>query len=636
MNTKKIFLIPLLLILIFILSACGQKEEEISNNSPLAIPVKAQTAAQSLSIKQELSYPGTVVAESEAKISAKANGNIIALNYKVGDKVELGQELARIDDVNSNISSTGNFNNNQIKQAKLAVEQAAASYNLARSSYNNLLISSVKDLRQAEIARDQAAKGQSNLENTTTESLKSAELAYETAKIATEQAKLTLENRQKLASQNTVDTEENAQITINSVINLASTMITNVNNITAFDENSGISISYRSNLGALNTNTYNSAKQAYQNAKSDYSFFMQQTFSTTSEKVKAAMTLTDTIKQLVDKTKILLENTIVSSVLPQTSLTGVSLSSLQTTVVGYQTQVNAAVSQINSVNQALINVELNNVSLLDSLRQAYELAKQQEASAEQSLNNLKAGNSSQKDQAGFAYNLAQNQYDNLKIKLEAQIDVSKTQMETAELQYNNALVTLQSLYDAHSIISPLQGTITTIFVSDGETVSLGQPIVTVSQLDNIKVQFYIEPENWLEIRPGQPVTVRDDKGTDYLGIISALSPQADPTTRRFLAEVKLENSSGLFLGTIVTVNVNLIKTAGGAGYLILPLAAVNVGQSSNNIFIIENNRATKVPVEIIKVLGEYVKIKTDLPLESVIIIDGNKLIQDGELVSREE
>jgi len=305
-------------------------------------------------------------------------------------------------------------------------------------------------------------------------------------------------------------------------------------------------------------------------------------------------------------------------------------------VAGYQTQINTAVSQINGVNQALINVELNNTSLLDSLRQAYELAKQQEASAEQSLNNLRAGNSSQKDQANFAYNLAQNQYDNLKIKLEAQIATSKTQMETAELQYNNALVALQSLYDAHSIISPLKGTISAISVIDGETVVPGQPVITVSQLDNIKVQFYIEPESLLEIKAGQPVTIKDDKGSIYAGIISAVSPQADPISRRFLAEAKLENSTGLFLGTIVNVEFSLVKTAGGNDYLILPLAAVNVGQAGNNIFIIENNRAKKIPVEIFQVLGEYVRIKVDLPLEAVIITDGNKLIQDGELVSQPE
>ncbi len=632
MKIKKLLFIPMLFVLVLILSACGQQKEEAKNIEPVATPVKAQTATQSLNIRQELSYPATVVAESEAKIAAKASGNITNLDFKVGDKVVLGQELARIDDVNSSVSTINNFNNNQIKQAKLAVEQAEANFQLARTSYNNLLVSSVKDLRQAEISRDQAAKGQVNLEATSVESLKSAELAYETSKIATEQAKLTLENRQKLVVQSEIDAKENADLTSNSVVNTINSIITNINNITAFDDNNNVTISYQSNLGALDASTYNNAKQAYQKTKNDYNFYLEQKFSNTSEKVKAVMTLADTAKQLVDRTKILFEKTITSSALPQTSLAGVSLSGLQATVAGYQAQIGAAVSQINSANQTLVNVELNNTSLLDSLRQAYELAGQQEASAEQSLSNLKAGNTSQKDQAGFVYNLAQNQYDNLKIKIEAQISTAKSQVETAELQYNNTLVTLQSLYDAHSVISPLNGTITKVFVSAGETVAPGQAVLTVSQLDNIKVQFYVEPENLLEMKPGLPVMVKDEKGNTYSGAISAVSPQADPITRRFLTEIKLEDSSGLFLGTIVDVKIDLIKTAGGQGYFILPLAAVNVGQNSNTIFIISDNRAVKMPVEVVKVLGEYIKIKVDLPLEAIIITDGNKLIQEGQLV----
>lgn len=633
MKTKKILLIPTLLIMVFLLSACGKTTAPTPVAPPAPISVKGQTVSESLSIKQDLEYPGTIVAESEASIVAKVSGNLSSANFKVGDQVTLGQELGKIDDVNSAAFNPSNYNTNQIKQATNAVSQAEAAYNLAKTSYDNLLISSVKDLRSAEIGRDQAAKGQSNLDITASESIKSAELAYDTSKIAVEQSRLTLENRQNLAEQAVKDANTNAENTANSVISSISTVITNINNITALDDNNTVSISYRSNLGALDSSTYEATKQSYQAAKNAYADYSAKKFNSLTEKLNAVSVVLKAAKKLTDDAKTLFDKTITSTNLPQSSLAGPSLSGLQAAVAGYQSQMSGAISQIDGTTQALTNIALNNTSLLDSLRQAYDLAKQQQASAEQALNNLKAGNTSQKDQAGFVYNLAQNQYDNLRVKIESQILGAKTQMETAQFQYTNAVTSLQSLYDAHSIIVPLSGTITKVFASNGEAVAPGSPILTVSQTQNIKVQFYVAPENLAAIKPGLAVKVMTDANSTYDGVVSAVSPQADPMTRRFLVEVKLEKTDGLFLGTVATVKLSLSKSVNAPDLIIIPLAAVTVGQNGSYIFTSVNNVAKKEIVEVVEVIGEVAKVKVALPAETIIITDGNKLLSDGQALT---
>lgn len=632
MKNKKISLIALLISLSLALSACGNQVQTPAAE-PAPVAVKGQTAGASLSVRQSLSYPGTIVADSEATITAKANGNLIGANFKVGDKVSLGQELAKIEDISSSPSNSSNFNTSQIKQAKNAVASAEASYNLAKASYDSLLISAVKDLRSAEIARDQAAKGQSNLDITTTESMKSAELAYETAKIATEQASSTLANREKLVVQSSKDLLTDADLTAGAVVATVRDVIANINNITAFDANNTVSISYRSNLGALDSSTYDPAKQAYQNAKDAYDAYQKKKPATAAENVDNVVILVGSAKSLTDLTRNLFDKSISSSALPATSATGgVSLAGIQSAASAYQAQIVAAANQINSVKQALVNNDLNNTTLLDSLRQSYQLASQQEAIAKQNLSNLQSGNTSQQNQAGFASNLAQNQYDNTKVKIESQINAAKTQVETAELQYNNAVVSLQSLYDAHSIISPINGTVTKIFVTNGQAIAQGQSVATISQTQNIKVQFYIEADNLTYTTLGLPVTVVDDNNVAHSGIIAAVSPQADPVTRRFLAEVKLEDPTGLFLGTVVTVKLDLVKAAKTAGSIMLPLSAITVGQNGNYIFIAENNKAKKVSVEIQEVLGEVAQVKVDLPGDTMIITDGNRLLEEGQSI----
>lgn len=635
MTKKRGSFIIMLLGVSLLVSACGQKVEEASV-APEPVSVQAQTVAASRQASQSLSYPGIVAADSEATITAKASGNLTAVRMKVGDKVSLGQELAKIDDLSGGSASRGAFNANQIKQAQIAVSTAEASYNLARQNYNNILVSSVKDLRAAEIARDQAAKSESNLAVTTAEGLKSAELAYETAKLATQQAASSLANREKLATQSENDTRTNAGLTASSVVATAGSVITNINNFTGFDKNNSVTINYRTNLGALDSSTYDAAEQSYQEAKDAYTEYQGRTEGTVEEEVTAAIKVVTAAKRAADDAKRLLDKTTPSVNLPQSSATGVSLSGLQAAVAGYQSQINAALSQANAVKQSLSSVPLNNDSVLDSLRQALRIAQQQEASAKQNLANLKSGNTSQQNQASFSSSLAQNQYDNARVKIETQVAAAKTQMDTAQLQYSNAVVALESLYDAHSVVAPLDGTVTKIFVAEGQAVAPGQAVVTVSKIEDTKVQFYIEAGELASIKPGVPVKVTDSAGQEYSGAVAAVSPQAEAVTRRFLAEAKLEKADGLLLGTVVDVSVETSTTVSGPGIILLPLEAVIVGQNGSHVFVIADGLAHEVPVEVMEVKGETARVKADLTDTDQVITSGNRRLEEGQAVKAGE
>lgn len=635
MNKNKLKLFPIFLFLLIplFLSGCGKKEEAPASVEA-AIEVQARSVASSREIKQELEYPAIVAASTEAKLIAKSSGTLSGADFAVGDNVGVGQSLAKIDEIGAAGFNAGGVNSNQIKQAIIAVEQAQASYQLARSNYENLLLSSVKDLRQAEIARDQAAKGESNLGLTGAESLKSAELAYETAKIAAEQSRLSLVNREKQLQQGGVDANDNAELAASTALNAASSVLSGINNLTGFDDNNVVSVSYRSNLGALESSSYAQAENAYKAAQESYNSYVGASFSSMDERIKAVITLIDKVKALADATKYLFDKSIPSSSLPQSGGSGVSLSSLQSTAASYQSQLNGVLAQVRGSQQALTNVALNNDGMIDTLRQSYELAKKQEASAAQNLNNLRAGNTSQQDQAGFAVNLAQNQYENLKVKINSQILAAKTQMDSAQLQYNNASVSLQSLYDIHSLVSPIAGTVTQKLASNGDTVSAGQIVAVVSQVESLKVKFFVESDNILEMKLGAPVTAVSADGKIYPGIIAAVSAQADNATKRFQVEMQLEGQDKPLLGTVVTVKISLAKSVqAGVGSIIVPLSALEVGQNGNFIFLVDNGRARKVSVELQAVLGEMAQVKLEAGDEALVIIAGNKFLREGSAVT---
>jgi RND family efflux transporter MFP subunit len=487
-------------------------------------------------------------------------------------------------------------------------------------------------LKQAQIGRNSASTGLSNLDVTTSEAVKSAELAYQTAKIATENARLTLENRNKIGNQSTSDVNINAGVAADSTANTCGTVISAINTATELDENIYIGLPYKENFGVLETGSRGQAEIAYIEAKNFYEKFLISDFDTINNKVDAAIILAQATKKLTDTTKRMLDKSISSANFPLSSLTGPSLSGLNQTVAGLQAQMTGVIAQINGAKQGLTNTALGNDTTLDALEKAYEISRQQEAQAKQALENLKAGNKSASDQAKYGVNSAENQYENIKIKLESQIAVAKSQLDMARLSYSNASLALQGLYDSRQIISPISGTITKKLVSEGDTISPGQMLAVVSQPENIKLKFYIDQENLVYVKTGQTAKIIGND-REYNGRIISVTPQADEMTKRFLVEVAPDQAENNFiLGTVMNVALEISKKTTGKNSIILPLSAIEIGQNANNIFIVKDGKAVKNKVEIIKVSGEAAEIKVDLPEDTMIVVKNNKLLQEGDMV----
>ncbi|MFA6100307.1 MAG: efflux RND transporter periplasmic adaptor subunit [Patescibacteria group bacterium] len=608
------------------------KQDTPKVTPPDPVTVKVQTAQERFSVAYTLDYPAMVVAEQEAKVVAKTSGTLSEASFEVGDKVNLGEMLFKIDDVNGTAQSNG-FSAYQIKQAQLAAEQAFTSYQMAETSYSNLVISAAKDLKQAEIAKNQAQSGKTNLGQTTSDSLKSAQLAYDTAKIGTEQARLALENRKAISNESTTDTATNAGLAVQTAIDSCKTILTSLVNTLDIDRDTGGIQTYSNTLGMADPAVRSTGRAAYQAAQAAIEAYRLNPPADTSARVDAAIVITQKTKAVADAAKKILENTPQSATLPITSLAGTSLNSLQSAVAGYQAQANGLITQLTNVKQGMTNVGLNNDATLDGLQKAYELSQQQEQMAAQNLQNLQSSIKSQTDAADFGAQAADNQYSSTKSKLETQMAVSKSQADLAGIQYQNALTALNNLIDMHESIAPITGVITKKYADNGATVSAGQVIAVISTQDNIKIQFFIDQSHLEAITPGMALTIKDSDGQQASGTILAVTPQADAVTKRFLVEAKANGTSqaNFTLGTIATVTLPIIKMA-PQGSLLMPLAAVDIGQSGASIYTIEGETAKKVSVQVGKIEGETAEVIVQLPEDAKIVIDGNKLIQDGDRV----
>lgn len=206
---------------------------------------------------------------------------------------------------------------------------------------------------------------------------------------------------------------------------------------------------------------------------------------------------------------------------------------------------------------------------------------------------------------------------------------NKKAKEIAKLNLEIAKTNLEGALDSRYAISPISGTVVERFVSLGDSVSAGQTIAKISKTGITKVQFYVNKEDLPNFKYGTKITINED-GNEIAAAVSRISPQADPSTRRFLVEARPNGKNPLIIGSVIAISLEIKKIPASQENSILPLSVITVGQNENFIFISENGKAKKVPVEIVKVIGEAAEIKTDLPQDAQIIMDGSKLVKDGE------
>ena len=139
-------------------AGCGQKKSEEAAESPMfaaeLTPVVSVTAAVRQQVPQDAVYSATVQANVVNNIAPQTGGRIQKLNVEVGDFVSAGQVLAEMDRVQLDQAAL------QLKNAETELarvkelfaeggisqsdfESLELSYNVARSSYDNLLENTV-------------------------------------------------------------------------------------------------------------------------------------------------------------------------------------------------------------------------------------------------------------------------------------------------------------------------------------------------------------------------------------------------------------------------------------------------------------------------------------------------------------
>ena len=577
---KKTKYIPVIILLVTAASVYAAKNiNNEENNSPVeeqVEPVLVSTAVLDLNTNENdtISTVGTVKAEASVDIIALSGGTVRNLFFEVGDKVKQNQLLASLKNV-----------------------QIATNLATANSGLSNALNSQEQARRIADETVKQAELGIQNA----LESVQSAEIGLKAAQD-------NLDNIGILNNKSTEDIKNNAKTTYYSFVNTSNSALNQIEYIIDAEDDGNQLPGIADTLSVKDAQYLNSTRNNYNSAKNKFDELknIDPNNETIVNDMKQIINLLSLLKTAVDNTINALENTVSYSDLSESTL---SLQKTNFTVLRASTVANLNSAELTL--QGLENIGLAIEQDTDALENALKSAENQLV-----LANI-----------GYQNSLVA--LESAKQGKEQQLIAAQSGVDSAKGQRN--LVGSQAA--DLNLKTPIAGEITRKMVEIGTEVSPGQPVANVAQTDNVKIEISLASEDIYRVNIGQSVNL----GKNLVGNISLIAPAADPITRKVKVEIFFNNENKkLIPGTFIDVSIpveGLEKTHSESFFI--PLKAVSITQTQNYVYISQENVAKKISVVTGKTEGALIEIIDGLNNGDILIIDGSKLLEDGNLIKTE-
>ena len=236
-----------------------------------------------------------------------------------------------------------------------------------------------------------------------------------------------------------------------------------------------------------------------------------------------------------------------------------------------------------------------------------------------------------------------------KLIAQADLDTVETRVKVTEAAYQAALETVQSLkatlqdrraavelaqkklQDA-AIKAPVGGAVSERLVQVGEFIPEQTPVVTIVQMNPLKLRTAVQERNAELIRPNQPVQFRVESlpGRVFEGRVAFISPTVDQATRTFPVEVLVDNGARMLKPGFFAKGV--ILTRKDENVLAVPEEAVSTLAGVSAVFVIEKDKARQQTVTIGARDGKLLEVLSGLKGDEVLATSNLSQLATGVAV----
>jgi RND family efflux transporter MFP subunit len=203
--------------------------------------------------------------------------------------------------------------------------------------------------------------------------------------------------------------------------------------------------------------------------------------------------------------------------------------------------------------------------------------------------------------------------------------VSKN-VEQARLAYRQAVDAL----DNTLVQAPIQGTVTSVEIKEGQIALNSQPAIVIMDLENMTVKINVTEGIVNNLFVGQSVELKIDSASiEMQAEIVSISNTIDPLTNLYNVEISLENNGMLRAGMFAQVK---ILTDIREDRLSVPGNAVLEKSGQSIVYVEVDGKAYERNVTTGLDTGRRVEIISGLEEGQRIIVKGQNYISDGSIV----
>jgi RND family efflux transporter MFP subunit len=208
-------------------------------------------------------------------------------------------------------------------------------------------------------------------------------------------------------------------------------------------------------------------------------------------------------------------------------------------------------------------------------------------------------------------------------------DTAETRLKVAEANYQAAIDNVRSLkaslqdrraaYELAQkklrdavVRAPVSGSIAERFVQTGEYIRENTPVVTIVQMNPLKLKTAIQERYAGLIKPGQAVAfvVEAFPTRTFAGKVAYVSPAVDQVTRTFAVEAIVDNADRMLKPGFFTKGT--VKTRLDADVIAVPEEAISTLAGVSTVYVIESGKARQQQVGLGAREGKLVEITSGL------------------------
>lgn len=244
----------------------------------------------------------------------------------------------------------------------------------------------------------------------------------------------------------------------------------------------------------------------------------------------------------------------------------------------------------------------------------------------------KTGATSQYYQAEAAFLNAKKDLDRMEA-LYKEGAISQQLLDGTRTGFSIAKANFEAVKSSVELTSPISGIVTAVNANIGDLAQVGMPLVTVANVNTMKIIINVGEGDLTHFSIGQPIKVYSQIKPETIrnGKISQTAKSAEVESRTFEVKGVFPNTTDRWFKPGMFCNADVeLKSQNNS--LVVPSKAIAITEKGSGVYVIENNRAHFKPVTQGLTNDTFTEILDGLKAGETIVTVGMNNLKEGILV----